>query len=167
MTHPSPRGALERWVGLCARRPLAALSLTLALAAAAVALALTLRVNTNQLEMISAASRQVRDIHRVTDMIGGAGHLTVALRGARPEALKAAAVDLAEHLTRDEGARVRDASYQLPTAFLLERAALFMETADLEELRRRVNAKLADAKRRADPFFFELEPTPPVALKVD
>lgn len=167
MTHPAPRGALERWVGLCARSPLAALSLTLALAAASVALALTLRINTNQLEMISATSRQVRDIHRVTDMIGGAGQLTVALRGPRPEALKAAAVDLAEHLKRDEGERVRDASYQLPTAFLLERAALFMETADLEELRRRVNAKLADAKRRADPFFFEIEPTPPVELKVD
>ena len=167
MTHSSPRGALERWVGLCARRPLAALSLTLALAAASVALALTLRVNTNQLEMISATSRQVRDIHRVTDMIGGAGQLTVALRGARPEALKAAAVDLAEHLRRDEGERVREASYQLPTAFLLERAALFMETPDLEELRRRVRTKLADAKRRADPFFFEIEPTPPVELKVD
>ena len=88
MTHPTPRGALERWVGLCARRPLSALALTLALAAASVALALTLRVNTNQLEMISASSRQVQDIHRVTDMIGGAGQLTVALRGARPEVLK-------------------------------------------------------------------------------
>jgi len=161
------RSALARWVQLCARRPRAVLFGLLTLTALSLASALTLGLNTNQLEMISADSRQVQDIHRVTDMIGGAGQLTIALRGQDPDQLKAAAVYLAEHLNSAEGERVRSASYRLPIDYLRDHAALFMETADLKELKRRVNEKLADAEKRADPFFFEITPTEPVTLKLD
>ena len=163
----SDRSALARWVTLCARRPRAVLLGVLALTALSLASALTLGLNTNQLEMISADSRQVQDIHRVTDMIVGAGQLTIALRGQDPDQLKAAAVYLAEHLNSAEGERVRSASYRLPIDYLRDHAAMFMETADLKELKRRVNEKLADAEKRADPFFFEITPTEPVTLKLD
>ena len=163
----APQGPLARWVALCARRPGAVIVSALALGLASLAAALTLGLNTNQLEMISADSRQVRDIHRVTDMIGGAGQLTLALRGEDPAQIKAAAVYLSAHLMSVEAERVRAASYRLPVEFLLERAAMFMESDDLKELKRRVNAKIADAEKRADPFFFEITPTPPLELKLD
>lgn len=158
---------LTRWVALCALRPRAVLTGVLLLTGLSLALALTLGLNTNQLEMISAQSRQVQDIHRVTDMIGGAGQLTIALRGEDPIQLKAAAVYLAEHLNQTEQDRVRSASYRLPIDYLRDHAAMFMETADLKELKRRVNEKIADAEKRADPFFFEITPTEPVTLKLD
>ena len=103
----APQGPLARWVALCARRPGAVIVSVLALGLASLAAALTLGLNTNQLEMISADSRQVRDIHRVTDMIGGAGQLTLALRGEDPAQLKAAAVYLSAHLMSAEAERVR------------------------------------------------------------
>lgn len=166
-TARADRGPLARWVALCAQRPRAVLLGVLSLTALSLAAALTLGLNTNQLEMISADSRQVQDIHRVTDMIGGAGQLTIALRGQEPDQLKAAAVYLAEHLNSAESKRVRSASYRLPIDYLRDHAAMFMETSDLKELKRRVNEKLADAEKRADPFFFEITPTEPVTLKLD
>lgn len=158
---------LTRWVQFCARSPKLVLLLTLGITAFSLMKALELKVNTNQLEMISSDSRQVKDVYRVTDMIGGAGQLTIALRGQDISLLKAAAVHLSQHLMESETARIRSAEYRLPIEFLLARAAMFMETADLAELRKRINEKIADSERRADPFFFEITPTPPVELKLN
>ena len=162
-----PKSLFQRWVSLCAHRPMLILLCFLTFSGGALFQALSLSVNTNQLDMISAESRHVKDIERVTDMIGGAGNLTVALRGDDPEHLKEIARALSEYLTTTLEAEIRDATYKVPTQFLTQRAALFMKTKDLQELKRRVMLKVRDARKRADPFFFEISPTPPVELKVD
>ncbi len=48
-----------------------------------------LTINPNQLDLISQDLRQVKDVKRVVDMIGGAGHLIMALRGSDEDLLKA------------------------------------------------------------------------------
>ena len=158
---------LMRWVNFCGRNPLLMLGLTLLVSIISGFIALTLKINTNQLEMLDADAHQVQDIKRVADMIGGTGRLTLALRGGSPSYLKSAAQKLAQHLTQHEQKRIRSVTYRLPTEFLLEHAPLFMETQDLVELRRRVQEKLADVKRRADPFFLDLEGSDPVELKLN
>lgn len=148
------------------RRPGAILLATLALVAVSTWTARNLVINTNQLDLISQDLRQVKDVHRVTDMVGGVGHLIIALRGNDEAALKAVADDVDAMLEADKG-HVRTSVHKLDATYVRDRAALFMKTEDLEELRRRVSEKLDDAAKRASPFFFEITPTEPVELKVD
>ena len=125
-----------------------------------------LTVNTNQLDLISQDLRQVKDVKRVNDMIGGIGHLIVALRGKDPELLQKVSDDLAKEFKADEE-HVREVTYRVAAEFLRLNGALFMETDDLIELKRRVMLKVRDVIKRANPFFMEIEETEPVKLDVD
>ncbi len=125
----------------------------------------SLTINTNQLDLISQDLRQVKDVKRIIDMIGGNGHLIVALRGNDPDLLKRVADDTNAWLLADKE-RIRNVTYKVDVAFLRQHGALFMETKDLKEVRRRVDLKLADVKKRADPFFMEIEETKPYELKL-
>lgn len=125
-----------------------------------------LTVNTNQLDLISQDLRQVKDVKRVNDMIGGIGHLIVALRGTDPELLQKVSDDLAKQFKADEE-NVREVTYRVAAEFLRLNGALFMETDDLIELKRRVMLKVRDVIKRANPFFMEIEETEPVKLDVD
>lgn len=162
-----PHRVAAAFAGLLVRRPGAIALLTLVLAVGgATSAALWLRVNPNQLDLISQDLRQVKDVKRIVDMVGGSGHIIIALRGNDEENLKKAADDVAAILLADKE-NIRTVTYRISTDFVRERAALFMETEDLVELRRRVMEKLRDAAKRASPFFFEITPTEPVELKVD
>lgn len=141
----------------------AGLLLTLAVLSAWVSVQ-KLHVNTNQLDLISQDLRQVKDVKRVVDMVGGTGHLILALRGADEANLKLAADDVAEILKQDKE-NVRTLTYKVSTDFVRERAALFMKTSDLEELHRRARLLLSDYARRANPFLIELVPLPPLELR--
>ncbi|MBP46494.1 MAG: export protein [Myxococcales bacterium] len=125
-----------------------------------------LTINTNQLDLISQELRQIKDIKRIIDMIGGNGHLILALRGKDPDTLKAVADDLNKWLVAD-AKNIRNVTYKVDVEFLRKHGALFMKTADLKEVRRRVDLKLADVQKRADPFFMEIEETKPYELKLD
>lgn len=156
----------EGWLGLLTRRPGTLLVGLLLLCGLAGYGASGLTVNTNQLDLISQDLRQVKDVKRVVDMIGGAGHLIMALRGSDEQLLMAVSDDINAHLLADK-ARVRAVTYKVPTEFLRSNAAMFMQTEDLKELRQRVMAKLRDVIKRASPFYMEIRPTPPVELKTD
>jgi uncharacterized protein len=125
-----------------------------------------LGLNTNQLDLIDQDLREVQDVKRVVDMVGGAGHLIIPLRGADSGTLKAVADDLSAMLAADTE-NIRDVTHKLDISFVRDRAALFMETEDLAEVKRRVDLWLRDQIRRADPFFFEIRPTEPVELELD
>lgn len=141
------------------------LAATLGLAACGLALATGLTVNTNQLDMIDPALPEVVDAMRLNDMVGGVGTLMVALRGGDPARLKAAADDLGRALEADP--RVRRVIWKLPAGFVRERAAMFLKTEDLQEVRKRGNAWIRDAIKRASPLFFELRRTEPLKFEVD
>lgn len=158
------RSLVDRWVGLIVDRPGTLFVATLLIAALSAWGASNLTINTNQLDLISQDLRQVKDVKRVVDMIGGAGHLILALRGSDEKLLMDTSDDINAFLIADK-ARVRAVTYKVPTEFLRQNAAMFMQTEDLVELRRRVMLKLRDVLKRASPFYVEIRPTPPVELQ--
>ena len=159
-------GLSRQWVNLVLTRYKAIVMGFILLAGVGGVLTSQLGINTNQLDLISKDLREVQDVKRVQDMIGGVGHIIVALRGNSPKNLEKVSDDLAAQLkTRKED--ILSVTYRVSAEFLRTHGMLFMETADLKELRRRVDAKLDDAVKRASPFFFEIEETEPVELNVD
>ena len=154
------------WSRQMIRAPGRVLSIFIVLVGLSTWAATKLTINTNQLDLISQDLRQVKDVKRIIDMIGGNGHLILALRGKDPDTLKAVADDLSKWLTADTK-RIRDVTYKVNVEFLRKHGALFMKTDDLKEVRKRVDLKLADVKKRADPFFMEIEETKPYELKLD
>ncbi|MCO4763376.1 MAG: MMPL family transporter [Myxococcales bacterium] len=154
------------WSRIVVARPGTTLVVFLALTIASAWGASKLTINTNQLDLISQDLRQVKDVKRIIDMIGGNGHLILAIRGSDPDMLKKVADDTNAWLRADTK-RIRNVTYKVDVEFLRQHGALFMETPDLKEVRRRVDLKLADAKKRADPFFMEIEETKPYELKLD
>jgi predicted RND superfamily exporter protein len=167
----SPEGIQTRIARVFARaiiaRPGLCAGLLFALAvASSVAAVKILHVNTNQLDLISQDLRQVKDVKRVVDMIGGTGHLIIGMRGADEQNMKAVADDVAKMLEADKE-NVRSVTYKVSTEFVRSKAALFMKTGDLEELHRRSKLFLADLARRNNPFNIELVPLPPLEFRKD
>ena len=159
--------SLKRWIQFNARNPLLVITLFLLLVSVSIFTSMHLQLNTNQLDSLNPQLRFVQDIRRVDEMIGGAGQLTVALKGEQTKELKQIAQDLSEFLLSQHADKVREARYKMPIEFVKHNAALFMQTEDLIELKKRVMLKIEDSRKRADPFFFEITPTKPVVLKVD
>jgi uncharacterized protein len=158
---------VQRWIHFNTRNPLLILLLFSASVILSLWISTHLKLNTDQLDLLNPKMRFIQDIHRVNAMIGGAGQLTIAFKGDNSQALKQVAADLANHLLTDRKEQVRQARYKMPIEFVKKNAALFMQSDDLVELKRRVMLKVKDAQKRADPFFFEITPTKPVELLVD
>lgn len=89
-----------------------------------------------------------------------------ARRSAELEAglpgLEAAADRLAARLSQSE--RVRYVRYRRDPAFFEKKALYFWETKDLREALRRIANKREDLIRRADPFYIDLDDSPPYRL---
>lgn len=157
---------MEAWADLLIRRPGTILLAVLVLTGLSGWAATRLTINTNQLDLISQDLRAIQDVKRVVDMVGGAGHLIIAFRGRDEKAIKQVADDLNAALLADT-ANIRKIQFKFDTSFLIEKAPLFVETADLEEIRKQVTAKIKDTIRRNSPFFVEIKETKPYELKLD
>ena len=125
-----------------------------------------LTINTNQLDLISQELQAVKDVKRVVDMVGGAGHLIIGVRGSDEKTIKGVADDINAMLQADK-AHIRHVTYKLDTAFIREKAPMFAETKDVEEVKRQGMLKIKDAIRRASPFFVEIKETKPYELTLD
>ena len=80
--------SLKRWIQFNARNPLLVITLFLLLVSVSIFTSMHLQLNTNQLDSLNPQLRFVQDIRRVDEMIGGAGQLTVALKGEQTKELK-------------------------------------------------------------------------------
>lgn len=149
---------------LVVRRPALVLATLVLLALASGWASSRLTVNSNQLELISQELREVKDVQRIVDMVGGTGFLIVALRSEDPAQLKQAADDLnTQLLARPE---VNYVTYKVPVEFIQKNMVLFIQTADLLEGKRRIMAYLKDQLRRNNPFFIEIRKSEPVKLEL-
>jgi uncharacterized protein len=160
-----PQRLLRAYARLVVGRPLTVLLSLVALGALATWGSLQLTINTNQLDLISQDLRQVKDVVRIVDMVGGTGFLTMAVRSEDEAELKAAADDIAEILRADKE-NVRAVTYKVPVEFIQQNMVLFIRTEDLVEGKNRINAYLKDQLRRANPFFIEIKKTEPVKLEL-
>ncbi|MCA9549400.1 MAG: MMPL family transporter [Myxococcales bacterium] len=156
---------LQIWCAVLLRAPRAVLAAVLIVAAVGTWLGTRLTINTNQLDQLDPDIRAVEDAERIIDMSGGAGMLTLALRGNDPELLKKVGDEVAARLGQDTD-RIRTATAKLPIEFFKAHAAMYLETEDLAEVKRRTMVWLKDAQKRASPFFFEIKKTEPVKLDV-
>jgi uncharacterized protein len=160
------KSLIAAWCRILIGFPEAVILVLLALTIASAFAASRLSINTNQLDLISQDLRQVKDVKRVVDMVGGAGNLILALRGDDEAVLKVVSDDLTAQIGADSE-RIRSAKNKLPIEFLKKNAALFMETNDVLEVKKRVMDYVRDAMKRASPFFIELKKTEPVKLHLD
>ena len=161
---------LERLIAAYARAVLARPGLFLVALAVLTALSVwaasLLTINTNQLDLISQDLQAVKDVKRVVDMVGGAGHLIIGVRGADEKNIKGVADDINDMLQADKE-HIRHVTYKLDTSFVRQKAPMFVETKDLEEIHTQGMAKIKDAIRRASPFFVELKKTEPYQPHLD
>jgi len=158
-----PTRVARSYARLIIRHPIAVLVILSALALGSGWAASKLTINSNQLDLISQDLQSVKDVKRVTDMIGGAGHLMIGLRGDDLPTLKKVADDLAAQLDADD-VNVRTVTHRLPVDFIQEKMVLFIATEDLVEGKDRINAYIKDQLRRANPFYIEIRKTDPVKL---
>ena len=151
--------AYARWV---TRHPGRVLVIFAAILAASLWGTSRLTINANQLDLISDKLVEVQDVRRLIDMIGGTGHLILALKGDEEARLRATADDLAAMLEADRE-HVRQVTYKIPVAFFQEKMVLFVKTPDLLEGKRRIMAYLRQKLRQQNPFYVSLrdaaEPT--------
>ncbi len=164
-THKPPRFALA-YANLMVRRPGLVLLVILALFGVCLWGTTKLTINSNQLDLISQDLPEVKEVKRIIDMVGGSGHLMLALRGDDEATLKKVADNLGEQLKADTK-NVRSVTWKLPVEFIQQNMALFIKTEDLTEGKRRIMAWLKDQLRRNNPFFIEIQKTEPVKLEMD
>ncbi len=158
------KSLLQRWLYFNFQHPFLCALLFLILVALSAWKATSLTINSNQLDLISQDLREVKNLKRVIDMIGGVGHLTVAFRGENAEELKALVDDLALKLAQDK--EIREVSHKLDMSFVQQRAGLYLKTEDLQIIKNDIMSKIKDEVKRADPFFFEIKETEPVKLDI-
>ena len=125
-----------------------------------------LTINSNQLDLISQDLREVKDVKRVIDMVGGNGFLMLALRSDDEATMKAVADDLADRLSRDQE-HVRSVTYRIPVEFVQQNIGLFVQTEDLLTFKQRVDAYLKAQVRAANPFFVRLREAKAPTLQID
>lgn len=158
---------ITAYANLLIRRPGTVLVAVLLFAVVAGYGATKLRINTNQLDLISPKLKEVKDIRRIIDMIGGAGYLMVGVRGKDPKINKQVVNDFVKFLEADRKAKkhVRTFRYKVDQEFVRNHAPLFVKTDDLKKIRKHSMHFIKDYLKRKDPFFFEIEPTKPVSEK--
>ena len=161
-SHPFDRIA-KAYARFVVGRPGTVLLFLAVLGGAAAYCASKLTLNTNQLDLISQDLPEVKAVKRVIDMVGGTGHLILALRSNDEAELKAVADDLAVRIKADAD-HVRTLTYKVPVEFFQENMVLFVKNEDLVEAKSRIMHYLRDQMRRASPFFFELTKSEPRQL---
>jgi uncharacterized protein len=154
---------LRAYANLIVGRPALVLIALFALGGVATWGATKLTINSNQLDLISQDLQEVKDVKRLIGMIGGTGHLIIALRADDAELLKKVSDDVAARLRADTE-NFRHVTYKVPVEFIQENMVLFVQNEDLLEGKKRIMRYLRDQVRRASPFFFELTKTDPVKL---
>src|SRR4051812_17765648 len=107
----------KAYAGFVVKHPAVVLVLLIVLGALGTWQTTQLTINSNQLDLISQDLQEVKDVKRVIDMVGGSGHLMLALRGDDVAQLKQVADDIGAQLTADK-VNVRTVSWKLPVEFI-------------------------------------------------
>ena len=159
---------LENRVGRLAvishRNPVTTLLAVLAVTCAGFWGSTKLTLNADLTGLLPRSFQSVKDLEELQKRFGGIGYVVVVGEGAEPEELRRFAADLAPELEKLEG--IRFVEYQRATLFFRDRAAYYMELADLEEIDKRLTARKNWEVARKNPLLFQLEgeeePAPPL-----
>jgi predicted RND superfamily exporter protein len=143
------------------RRPFVALAVALFAFAAATIGSSRLTLDPDIAELLPPSRESVQDLEALRTEFGGVGSVAVLVRGGTPEARRAFADALAPELERLPSMRYVEA--RRPTDFFEDRALYFLEKADLETVRDRLDARRRYEVERAQ-LDLDDEPPPKVDL---
>ncbi|WP_426733837.1 efflux RND transporter permease subunit [Myxococcus faecalis] len=155
---------VERGLGALAarshRRPVLALGLAVVLAAVGGVLSLKLRLNANLVDLLPRSFQSVQDLGELESRFGALGWVAVVGEGGDTASLRRFADDLAPQLEKLPG--IRFVEKERTGAFFRDRALYFLSEEDLKEVHRRLEARLAWERQRANPLYVPLvdEPEP-------
>ncbi|EAU67922.1 efflux RND transporter permease subunit [Stigmatella aurantiaca] len=158
------RGKLEWGLGALAarghRHPTGALVLALLLCGLGAFFARNLTLDANLVSLLPRSFPSVKDLETLEHRFGGIGWVAVVGEGAEPEVLKRFADDMAPKLEALPG--IRFVEVQRPGTFFQDRALYYLSPEDLEDVERRLGARITWEKERAQPLFVPLvdEPAP-------
>lgn len=104
----------------------------------------------------------IRGLEQLQQRFGGVGYVVVVGEGEDLQGLRRFADDAAERLGKLP--EVRWVDHKRSSEFLKDRALYFLDTPDLEEVHRRLQARYKYEKRKANPLYVKLddEPVPPL-----
>ena len=157
-------GVVEGLVEVFARRTRVILAAAFVLTCLAGWSASRLELQADLERLLPEAAPSVQGLARLQEDYGYIGRLTVVLDGP-PEALPQAAADVAEALARVP--HVERTEHERPVDFFRERRLLYVDYDDLAEATRRIQARLAWEKKRANPLFVALRDEEPPSVDLD
>ncbi len=159
-------GRVERALGAMAahnhRRPVVALLLALVLAAVGGLLSRGLHLNANLVDLLPPSFESVQDLRELEQRFGALGWVAVVGEGGDAESLRRFADDLAPKLEALPG--IRFVEVKRPGAFFRDRALYFLSEPDLEDVRRRLDARIQWEQQQANPLFVPLVDEAPPSL---
>lgn len=120
------------------RAPLAA-GITIAVTVVFAYLAHTLGLNTDVTQLLPSTFESVRDVKRVSEEFGGVGYVSVIAQGDDRESLIRFAEEVAPKLSALPTVRYVD--YKRPIHFFEDRGLYFLDQADLESVRDRIEKR--------------------------
>lgn len=152
-------GALAR---LGHRRPWQALLLVTLVAALAGVSASRVRLDADLSGLLPKSFDSIRGLEQLQKRFGGIGYVVVVGQGEDLQGLRRFADDAALRLAALP--EVRWVDHKRSGEFLKDRALYFLDTADLQEVHTRLQARYKYEKRKANPLYVKLddEPVPPL-----
>ncbi|WP_224249279.1 efflux RND transporter permease subunit [Hyalangium gracile] len=160
------RGRLERGLGQLAdanyRRPWLALTIALLLSAAGVFFARGLSLDANLVSLLPRSFQSVEDLRELEQRFGGLGWVVVVGEGGDPESLRRFADELAPKL--EALPDIRFVEVRRPGTFFQDHALYYLSLDDLQEVERRLEARLTYEKQRANPLYVPLVEEEPPSL---
>jgi predicted RND superfamily exporter protein len=144
------------------RRPWQALLLVTLVAALAGISASRVRLDADLSGLLPKSFASIRGLEQLQKRFGGIGYVVVVGQGEDLQGLRRFADDAALRLAALP--EVRWVDHKRSGEFLKDRALYFLDTADLEEVHKRLQARYKYEKRKANPLYVKLddEPVPPL-----
>ena len=153
------RHVVHRYLDFIHARPWSAAAIAFAVTAALAPLISQLELRSSLKELLPKDSPSVIALDHVIDHVGGVGTVLVAIEGADVEANKRFADALAAGLATLPTGLIRFTEHKIdPIKDFFEVHALsYLTRSELEQLRGRLELGYEATRRRADPFYVDLE----------
>jgi len=112
--------------------------------------------------LLPKSFESVQDLESVKSFFGGIGYVVITAQGAKPQALRNFADDVAKKISPLESIKFVD--YRKPVQFFQDRALYFLEPEDLTIIQKRIKNRWKWEKNQRNPMYIDLEnaPAPPL-----
>lgn len=158
--------SIERRLGALAvaghRHPWAALALAAVLTAAGLFAARDLRLSADLTQLLPPNLESVQGLEKLKERFGGIGYVVVVGQSRDPAALRRFADDIAPKL--EALPEIRWVEYQRAQDFFRDRALLYLDVEDLEEVHRRLKARERWERQQRNPMYIRFDDEPPPSL---